>query len=124
MAVLREPARQFAGGGGFAGALQADDQKYAGRLVGEAQLRFVAAEDLDQFLVNDLDDLLRRRERHEHFLAHGFLFDIFDELFDNTEVDVGFEERHADLPQGGLHVFSRKFAFAAQILENPLQLIR
>ena len=48
VAVLRQPARQFAGGSGLAGTLQADDQEDAGRLVGEAQLGFVAAEDLDQ----------------------------------------------------------------------------
>ncbi len=71
MAVLRKPARQFAGGGGLARALQADDQEDAGRLVGEAQLGFVAAQDLDQLFVDDLDDLLRRRKRGEHFLAHG-----------------------------------------------------
>ncbi len=56
--IFRQPARQFAGGSGFARALKADDQEDAGRFVGKAQLRFVAAEDLDQFLIDDADDLL------------------------------------------------------------------
>ena len=60
----------------------------------------------------------------EHFLAHGLLPDVFDELFDNLEIDVGFEQRHADFAQGALHVFGREFAFAAQVLENPLQFFR
>ena len=100
MAVLRKPARQFAGGGGLTGALQAHDQEYAGRLVGEAQLGFVAAQDLDQLFVNDLDYLLGGRKRVEHFLAHGLFLDVLDELFDNLEVDVGFQQRHADFAQG------------------------
>ena len=66
-----QPARQFAGGSGLTGTLEADDQEDAGRIVGETQLRFVAAEDLDQLIVDDADDLLGRRERGEHFLPHG-----------------------------------------------------
>ena len=123
VAVLREPARQLAGGGGLAGALQADDHDDAGRLVGEAQLGLVAAEHLDQFVADDLDDLLGGRERGEHFLAHGLFLDGFDELLDDPEMDVGFEQRHADLAQGGLHVLGREFALAAQVLEDPLQLV-
>jgi hypothetical protein len=60
----------------------------------------------------------------EHFLAHGLLPDVLDQLFDNFEVDVGFEERHANFAQGALHVFGREFAFAAQGFEDPLQFIR
>ena len=123
VAVLRQPARQFAGGGGFARTLQADDQEDAGRLVGEAQLRFVAAEDLDQFVADDSDDLLGGREGREHFLAHGLLLDAFDELFDDFEIDVGFEQRHADFAQGRLHVFGGELAFAAQVLEDTLQFV-
>ena len=73
VAVLRQPARQFAGGSGLTRTLQPDDQEHAGRFVGEAQFGFVAAQDLDQFFVNDLDDLLGGRKRGEHFLAHGLL---------------------------------------------------
>ncbi len=119
--VLRKPARQFAGGSGLAGALQSDDQEHAGRLVGKPQLGFVAAEDLDQLFVDDLDDLLGGRECGEHFLAHGLHLDGFDELLDNLEIDVGFEERHANFAQGALHIFGREFAFAAQVFEDPLQ---
>ncbi len=123
MAVLGEPARQFPCRRGLAGTLQADNQEHAGRVVGVAQLGFMAAQNLDQFFVNDLDYLLRGREGVEHFFAHGLLFDVFDQLFDNFEVDVGFEQRHANFSQGALHVFGREFAFAAQVLENPLQFI-
>ena len=84
----------------------------------------MAAEDLDEFLVDDLDDLLGGRKRGQDFLAHGLRFDVLDELLDHPEIDVGFEQRHADFAQGALHVFGRELAFAAQVLENPLQFIR
>jgi hypothetical protein len=123
VAVLRQPARQFAGGSGLAGTLQADDQEDAGRIVGETELGFVAAEDLDQFLVDDADDLLRGREGIEDFLPHGPRFDAFDELFDDLEIDVGFEQRHANFAQRRFHVFGRQASFAAQVLEDALQFV-
>ena len=83
----------------------------------------MAAQDLDQLFVNDLDHLLRGGKRGEHFLAHGLLLDVLDELLDNLEIDVGFEQRHADFAQSALHVFGREFAFAAQVFEDPLQFI-
>ena len=84
----------------------------------------MAAQDLDQFLVNDLDHLLRRRKRGENFFAHRFLLDIVDQLLYNPEIDVGLEQRDADLAQSALHVFGRELAFSAQVLEHPLQLFR
>src|ERR1039458_1100044 len=67
---------------------------------------------------------LQRLERREHFLAHGLGLDVFDELFDNPEIDVGLQQRQADLAQRALHVFSRELAFAPQVLEDPLQFFR
>ncbi len=123
VSVLRKPAGQLAGGGGFAGTLQAHDHDHAGRFVGEAQLGFVAAENLDQFVANDFDDLLGGGEGMQHFFAHRLCLDVFDELLDDAEVDVGFEQGDADFAQGRIHIFGREFAFAAQVFEDPLQLV-
>ena len=95
-----------------------------GGSLAKRSLDCVAAEDLDQLVADDLDDLLGGRKRGEHFLAHGLFLDVFDELLDNLEIDVGLEQRHADFAQGGFHVFGREFAFAAQVFEDPLQLVR
>jgi hypothetical protein len=121
MTVLSQPACEFAGGRGFARALQADDHEDAGRIVGETQLRFMAAEDFDQFLIDDADDLLGRRERGEYFLAQDPLLHVFYQLFDDFEVDVGFEQGDADLAQRRIHVFGGEPAFAAQIFKDALQ---
>jgi hypothetical protein len=46
---------------------------------------------------NDLDDRLRRRQRGQHVGADGAFFDLRDEIFDDGEVHVGFEQRDANL---------------------------
>ena len=103
--VFREPARELTRGGGFSGTLQADNQENTGWLVGETELGFVTAQNFDQFLIDDADNLLRRSEGIENFLPHGTGSDGFNELFDNLKIDVGFEQCHANLAQRRLHVF-------------------
>src|SRR5437879_2458217 len=80
-----------------------------------------AAENPDQFLVDDADNLLGGREGLENFLPQRALPDVLDQLLDDFEIDVGLEQRHADLTQRRLHIFGRQASFAAQILEDTLQ---
>ena len=122
VAIAGKPARQLAGGGGLAGTLQAHQEDDAGRLVGEAQLGLVAAQGLDQFLADDLDDLLGGRQRGQHLLPEGLLLNVLDELLDHPEVNVGLQQGHPDLAQGALHVVDGELAFAAQVLEDALEL--
>ena len=53
-----EPAGELAGQGRLAGALQAGQHDHGRRVLGELQPPGLAAEDADQLLVDDLDDLL------------------------------------------------------------------
>ena len=79
--------------------------------VGGCEANFIArrvfAESLDQFVAHDLDDLLAGRERGQHFLAHGFGLDAVDQLFDDFEVDVGFEQRQPNFAQRLAQCFPR-----------------
>ena len=84
----------------------------------------MAAQDADQLLVDDADHLLGRGEGGEHFRAHGLLFDALDELLHHPEMHVGFEQGDADLLERLLHILRRQLSFAAQVLENALQLFR
>ena len=59
--------------------------------------RRVLAEDLDQFIAHNLDDLLARRQRRQHFLADGLGLNVVDQLLDDFEVDVGLKQRQPDL---------------------------
>ena len=122
MAALLEPVRQLARGGGLAGALQAGHQDHGGRLRGKLQLGGVLAQEVDQLVAHDLDDLLGGRERGHHFLAHRLLANVVDQFLDDLEVDVGFEQRHADFAQRLADVLFGQLALPAQVLEGALQL--
>ena len=114
-----QPCGQFACGGGFARSLKSGHQDNRRRRA-EPQLGGIAAQDLDQFIVNDLDYLLRRRERRHYFLANRFCLDLVNELLDHFEVDVRLQQRHADFLKRLLDVFLAQLALAAQVLECSL----
>ena len=123
MSALLQPVREFARSRGLTGTLQARHEDDGGRLRGELQLGGVFAEDGDELAVNDLDDLLGGRERGHDFLAEGLLANVLDELLDDVEVDVGFEQRHADFFERVADVFFGEGALAAEVLEGALELI-
>ena len=79
-----------------------------------------AAHHFDQLVVYDLDYLLPRRQTRKNVLSHRLLLDFSDELFDNLEVDVRFEQRQLDLPHGVVDVRLRQYALAAQLLKGIL----
>ena len=80
------------------------------------------AQDLHHFVVDDLDHLLRRRKRAEHFLPHRLHLDRLHQLLDDLEVDVGLQQRDANLFERALHVLGSELALAAKVLENALEL--
>ena len=123
MAALFEPGGELAAGGGFAGALQTGHEDDGGRLRGEFEAGGVFAKEGDQLVADDFDDLLGGRERGEDFRADGLDADLLDEVADDVEVDVGFEQGHADFAQGFGDVFFGERALAAEGLEGALKFI-
>ena len=109
--------------GGFAGALQAGHQNDRGRLRGEFEARRVFAEQRDQLVAHDLDDLLGGRERGQHLGADGLGADVLDQVADDVEVDVGLEQGDANLAQGFGDVLFGERALAAKVLEGALQFV-
>ncbi len=83
----------------------------------------VVAEDVDEFVVDDFDDLLGGRERGGDFFADGAGADVLDELGDDGEVDVGLEEGEADLAEGVGDVLVGDGALAAEGLEGTLEFV-
>ena len=81
------------------------------------------AEQRDHLVADDLHDLLRRRQAPQDVLAHRALADAVDERLDDLEVDVGLEQRHADLAQRRLDGRLRQPRLAAQRPEDVLEAI-
>ena len=73
LALLEAPG-ELGGGGGLAGALQADHQdRRGGRVDAQVAGLALAAQHVDQRVVDDLDDLLAGRDGFRHRLAAGLV---------------------------------------------------
>ena len=81
------------------------------------------AEQSNEFVADDLDHLLGGRKRGEHFGADGLFADVLDQVGDDLEVDVGFEQGDANFAQSFGDVFFSERALAAKVLEDALQFV-
>ena len=84
----------------------------------EAEYARLAAEQGNQFLVYDFNDLLRWRKAFQNLGIGRLLGDGLDEILRDLEVDVRLEQRHADLTHSLLDVGLGQTAFASQMLKR------
>ena len=75
-AALAQHQGELAGRGRLALALQAAEHEDGRPILGEGDVRIDRPHQLDQFVVDDLDDLLAGVEGAQHFLADGALRDL------------------------------------------------
>ena len=94
------------------------DQHHDGGGAAVAKALRVAAQELDQLVVDGLDDLLRGGQAGGDLHACDPRPHPLDELLDDLEVDVGFEEGHADLAEAGVDVLGAEDAAAGDLLEG------
>ena len=104
MALSLKPFRELASQCRLAGALQAGQHYHGRRHLGEGQLASLPAQDADQFLVDDLDDLLGGVQGGGDLGALRPLLDARDERADDRQRNVGFEQRQPDFARGGVDV--------------------
>ena len=122
--LFLEQLAQLGGGGGLARTLQADHHDHDRRLGSEIEFAilgvgvFTPAEHGDQFIVDDLDDLLAGRDRLEHVLADRLLGHRVDETADNRQRDIGLEQRDAYLAHRFAHVVFRQRAAPLEAIEH------
>ncbi len=121
--LLLEPQRQLAAERGLARALQAHDHHHGLALVLrlrriQVQLARGAAQQRGQFLVDDPDHLLRRRERAQHVLPEGLVADPAHEVLGDVVIDVGLEQGQAHLAERVLDVVLGQTVGALQLLER------
>ena len=113
LALLAQIQRQLSRQRGLAGALQAIQQDHRRAGLGLFQRHIGLAKQLDQLIVDDLDHLLRRRQALGDLFADRLLGHLGDEILDDLEVDIGFEQRQAHLLHALADIVLGQLAFAA-----------
>ena len=83
----------------------------------------MVAHQSDQFLMDDLDDMLGGRQALQHFGANRALRHFRDEILRNLIVDVGLKQRQTDFPHRGLDIGLAKFALILQLFEYRVEFI-
>jgi hypothetical protein len=104
--------------GRLARALEPYQQDDGRRLRGHREAVAAAAEQLDHFVVDDLDDLLAGRDGAKHLLARGLGPDLLDEGPDDLEVDVRLQEGDAHLAERLLDVLLAEPSVAPEAVED------
>ena len=120
-ALLAQEQRELGGGGRLPGALEAREQDHGRRPAREGELRVAGAHQRGQLLVDDLHDLLARRQALEHVRAERALAHAADEVLDDLEVDVGLEQREPDLAHGARDRLVVEPSALAEVAESALK---
>ena len=107
--------------GGLARALQAHHQDDDRRDGVEVEVGDGAAQHLDQVIVDDLDDHLARRDRADDVGADRLGPHPVDELADDRQGHVGFEQGGADLAQGRIDIGLGERTAPAKLVEDVTQ---
>jgi hypothetical protein len=117
-----EQTREFAAGSRFARSMQTDHHNATG-IAAESQRGIGGTEKVDQFIVDDLDDLLTGLNALDDLLAEGLDFDLLDKIPGDLEIDIRVQERHADIAEGIRYIGLRDFAQSAEVAEGVLQFL-
>lgn len=120
----RQPLRQLRRRRRLPGTLEPDQQD--DRRPDRRRLEPLAllAQERDQLVVHDLDDLLPRRHRLEHLLAQRALLDLRQEIARELVVHVGLEQDAPNLPQPILDHGLGEQASLLETAEYAVQLFR
>ena len=122
--LLAQVAGELAGGRRLARALQPGHQRRRSAAAGENdKLARGAAHQLGQLVGDDLHHLLAGVELADHVGAERPLLDRVGEALDDLEVDVGLEQREADLAHRGGDVVLGQRAAPADVGERRLELL-
>ncbi len=113
--------RELDGGRRLARTLQADEHDHGRRRGGVADSFGVATKQLHQLRVDSLNNVLRGGQARRDLDALESRAHPLDELLDDPEVDVRFEQRQANFAQAGVDVFRSKHTPAGDLLERRRQ---
>src|SRR4051794_34610869 len=123
MAFAQEELRELAAGGGLTRPLEAAHHDDGGRGLDEVDPRIYRAHQVDELVVDDLHHQLARLEAADHLLPDRLFLNLFGELLDYFEVDVGLEQGRAYLAHRVADVLLAEAAAAGQIAEDVAEFI-
>ena len=115
--LVAEVQGELGGGGGLAGAMESAEHDDGGRAL-EVEWRGVFAEECDELVVDDFDDLLSGCDALHDRLAEALGADIGDEFLDDGVVDVRIEECGADFGHGVGEVAERLLKTVSEVVEH------
>jgi hypothetical protein len=113
-----EPEAQLSGEGGLTGALETGEHDHGRGVLGEAQAAGLAAQNGDQLIVDDLDELLRGIQRLRDLNTERPLLHVRDEGPGDREGDIRLQQGDTDLACCGVDVRFAEAALAPQGLEG------
>ncbi len=73
--------------------------------------------------MDDLDHLLVRLDRTQHFLTDGAGFHVIDELLGHGQRHISLEQRNAHLAQHALDIALVQGAAFAEAVKNPAEAV-
>ena len=121
-ALLLEPVGQLGRSGRFAGTIEAGHQNALRWL--QIQPAGITAQQFDQFIVENFDDLLPGRNLEQHFSADRLLADGLDEFFGDFEIHIRLQQGHADFLHGVSDVGFADAGLAAQLFKGAFEFFR
>ncbi len=123
LSILDEVLGELRAGGGLARALEPGHQDHGRPRAGKGQIAAGAAHQRGQLLVDDLHHLLAGVEAVEDPGPEAALLDLGGELLHDLEVDVGLEQREADLAHRAVDIRLGQLASRANAGKGLLETI-
>ena len=123
LVLLTQELTELAHAGCFTGTLQARHQYHRWRLRSQIQGLVLFAHRRNQFVTDDFDELLPRRQALINFMTNRFLFYAIDKLTHYRQGDVRLQQRHAHFAQRIFYVVFSEASTATDIAQRARQTI-
>ncbi len=115
--------RQLGAEGRLARPLEARHKNDRGRVLCQLDIDLLVAEEMDQFVVDELDELFAGRDGREHVLAKRLLLDAIGEVACDLIVHVRIQQRSPNLAHRIGDIQLVDSPLAAYILQRTLKLL-
>ena len=116
-----EPGSDFGAGRGLARTLKTNHHQRRRRLGRQVEAGFLGSQHFNQPVVDDLDHHLARRDALEHLRTDRGLGDLLDELLNDGQRDIRFQQGHPHLAHGFFDIGFVQRAPALQTLEDVVK---